>query len=214
VAKGEARVSKADKKAGEKTASKAATPKASPPKQARAVARNAAVKNENVKTAGGKLARRTVAISEGEPGIKSEGKTKMSTAPQGGEKRRLSKSERDHFRMLLIAMKEHLTGQVASLKGDSLKREDGVNSAEDGTDAFERQFALTIASAENHDLVEIDEALQRLEEGFYGVCEECTNLIEMPRLKALPFVRKCVQCQSKTENGRSKSRSAALLEGM
>jgi DnaK suppressor protein len=131
----------------------------------------------------------------------------QNTTPRKG----LTKTEKDQLRLLLINLKERLAGQVTALKIDSLQREDGVNSAEDGTDAFERQFALTIASAENHDLVEIDEALQRLGDGTYGVCQECTGMIEAPRLKALPFVRKCIACQSKTESGR-KSRAATLME--
>jgi DnaK suppressor protein len=196
-------VSKTVKKAAIKTAAKVTAKKQSSHKRVQAVQKKAPAAIAIKKKPG--------AGSKSRTGTKDEGKKIMPT-PQGVEKRRITKAERDHFRMLLISMKEHLTGQVASLKGDSLKREDGVNSAEDGTDAFERQFALAIASSENHDLVEIDEALQRLEEGFFGVCEDCANLIESPRLKALPFVRKCVQCQSKTENGRSKSRSVALLE--
>lgn len=139
------------------------------------------------------------------------GKKTVTPVPNTQPRKGLTKTEKDHLRLLLINLKERLSGQVTSLKVDSLQREDGVNSAEDGTDAFERQFALTIASAENHDLVEIDEALQRLSDGSYGVCEECTGAIEAPRLKALPFVRKCIECQSKTESGR-KSRAATLME--
>lgn len=116
--------------------------------------------------------------------------------------KRFGARELREFRTLLLAARDQLKGQIESLKGDSLKREDAVNSEEDGTDAFERQFALNIAWSENDSVFEIDDALRRIEEGSYGVCEDCGELINMPRLKALPFVRLCIGCKAKQENGR------------
>ncbi|OVE74195.1 hypothetical protein BVX94_01115 [bacterium B17] len=78
-------------------------------------------------------------------------------------------------------------------------RNDSVVSVEDGTDAFDRQFALNIISSENDALFEIDEALRRLDGGTYGGCEECGCIIDVPRLAALPFVRMCIKCQSEAE---------------
>jgi len=102
-----------------------------------------------------------------------------------------------------MAMRRQLTDQVHALRGDSLTREDSVNSEEDGTDAFERQFALDIARSENDSIFEIDEAMRRIEDGDYGLCETCGELIGKPRLKALPFTRMCVKCKSDQENGRA-----------
>jgi RNA polymerase-binding protein DksA len=147
-------------------------------------------------------------VSPGNVAKEDRPRTGAAAAPR----KALGKAQKQELLSMLLEMRERLGGQVAALKGDSLKREDGVNSAEDGTDAFERQFALNIASSEHNSLVEIEEALRRLNEGTYGICEECANVIEMPRLKALPFVSKCIGCQSKTENGRAKSRAAVLLD--
>jgi DnaK suppressor protein len=102
----------------------------------------------------------------------------------------------------LLAMRERLVTQIEALKDDSLRRDDEVNTEEDGTDAFDRQFALDLATSEQDAVVQIDESLRRIEEGRYGVCEECAGAIEAPRLKALPFVRTCIACQSQLENGR------------
>lgn len=155
-----------------------------------------------------KTANKTVRTS---PSPTRIAKNKISMTPASSSQK-ISKQERDRLKQILLAIKERLTGQVTALKVDALKRDDGVNSAEDGTDAFDRQFALAIASSENNDLVEIDEALRRLEDGSYGMCEECGATIGSPRLKALPFTRKCVECQSKTENGRAHLRAAAMLD--
>jgi RNA polymerase-binding transcription factor DksA len=107
--------------------------------------------------------------------------------------------DRDALKRALVGMRDRLTGQIASLQGESLQRHDRVDIEEDGTDAFERQLALDLASSEQDALYEIDEALRRLSEGTYGVCEQCKSRIEKPRLKALPFVRTCVGCQSQIE---------------
>jgi len=125
---------------------------------------------------------------------------------------RLTQHMLDEFRTMLMAMRNRLTGQIASLKDDSLQRQDAVNSEEDGTDAFERQFALNIASTENDVVFEIDEALQRMAQGGYGTCEQCKCMVELPRLRALPFVRMCIRCKTETEKGTPKFRPLAEME--
>jgi len=126
-------------------------------------------------------------------------------------RKKMSAAEKKEVRDMLMAMRKRFSGHIASLQSDSLKRDDEVNLAEDGTDTFERQFALTLASAEQDALFDVDDALRRLDENTYGLCEECGSVVGMIRLKALPFVRKCIQCQSKTENGR-RHHSQAVLE--
>ncbi|MFC1497032.1 TraR/DksA family transcriptional regulator [Verrucomicrobiota bacterium] len=110
--------------------------------------------------------------------------------------------EKREFIQLLLDLRERLKGQIESLKGGSLTRSDSVASEEDGTDAFDRQFALKLVSSEHDIVFEIDEALRRIEARTYGVCEGCKKAIEKLRLKALPFVKMCVKCQSEIENGR------------
>ena len=116
---------------------------------------------------------------------------------------KLPAAKKKEYRDMLLGLRERITGQIAALKGDSLQRFDAANTEEDGTDAFERQFALNLVSSEQDSLFEIDEALRRLDEGIYGVCLQCRKLIEFPRLKALPFVKMCVKCQSQNEKGKS-----------
>ncbi|MBI5970155.1 MAG: TraR/DksA family transcriptional regulator [Deltaproteobacteria bacterium] len=63
----------------------------------------------------------------------------------------------------------------------------------------ERELNLTFGDRDREKLSEIDDALERIKEGSYGACEECGEPIAEKRLKALPFTRVCVECQSKTE---------------
>lgn len=122
--------------------------------------------------------------------------TKTAVTPKT---RALTAAQRRKTREILIEMRSRLTVQVASLRDDSLRRDDSGNIEEEGTDAFERQFALNLASSEQSSIVAIDDALRRLDEGQYGMCEDCGGSIERPRLDALPFVRTCIGCQSEKE---------------
>jgi DnaK suppressor protein len=126
-------------------------------------------------------------------------KSPASAKPAAPAASKLSAKEAADTRKSLLDMRERLSGQINALKSESLKRDDEVNTEEDGTDAFDRQFALNIASSENNSIREIDEALRRLDQGVYGICEHCSCRIERPRLSALPFVRNCVKCQSELE---------------
>jgi RNA polymerase-binding transcription factor DksA len=105
------------------------------------------------------------------------------------------------FEKELLALRDRLTGQVARMREDSLKRDDEVNPEEDGTDAFDRLFVLERAGSDQEIVFSIDEALRAIKEGKYGVCDGCGNLIEKPRLQALPFTSCCIKCQSEKERG-------------
>lgn len=108
-------------------------------------------------------------------------------------------------RDMLIRMRERLTGQISTLADDSLKYKDD-GSSEDRTDDFDREFALNLVSSEHDAIFEIDGALRRIEEGFYGRCDACGCAIEKARLQALPFARMCVRCQSDAEKGSTRFR--------
>ena len=71
--------------------------------------------------------------------------------------------------------------------------------ADVATDTYDREFSLGLASNERKLIYEFDDALKRIEEGTFGVCEDCKSLIAKNRLKAVPYARLCVKCQEKKE---------------
>jgi RNA polymerase-binding transcription factor DksA len=75
----------------------------------------------------------------------------------------------------------------------------GMHQADAGSDAYDRDFALSLLSQEQDALYEIEEALKRIDLGTYGVCEMSGKPIAHPRLEALPFARYTVECQSQIE---------------
>ena len=112
----------------------------------------------------------------------------------------------------LVRLRERITGQINFLAADNLSRtqkdaEVDFRSEEQGTDNFDRDFALNRVSLEQDIVFEIDEALNRIKIGTYGACESCGGPIEKARIVALPYARMCVGCQSKLETGRKKFRS-------
>lgn len=113
--------------------------------------------------------------------------------------RKLTDKQLKQFEEMLMRIREELSRQIAYLRGASLTRADEVNPEEDGTDAFERQLALKLAAGEGDSIFEIDEALERIRNKTYGVCQDCGCVIHTGRLKALPFARRCVECKELAE---------------
>lgn len=130
--------------------------------------------------------------------------------------RPLTKSEIQEFRTLLQNLRDRVVDEISFLAGDNLNRSQreatgdlssySFHMADHGTDNFDREFALNLVSSEQDVLYEIDEALQRLDRGEYGVCEGCNQPIEKARLRAIPFARLCVRCKSEQEKRQTKYR--------
>ncbi len=117
--------------------------------------------------------------------------------------RKLTSKQSKEYEQMLLRLRDELSRQIAFLRGASLTRSDEVNPEEDGSDAFERQLALKLASNEGDAIFEIDEALQRIKDGVYAICEDCGCVVSSARLKALPFVRRCVECKIIAEKKRN-----------
>ncbi len=93
----------------------------------------------------------------------------------------------------------------------------GMHQADAGSDSYDRDFALNLLSQEQDALYEIDEALKRVEEGTYGMCEISGEKIPQARLEAMPFARCTVACQTQLENEAKNSnfrRQAGSLFGL
>lgn len=108
----------------------------------------------------------------------------------------------DEMKAILLQMKEDLVKEISL----SLKSELPAGSAETTGDIYdqasnerERELSLILGDREREKIRHIDEALQRIDDGEYGVCEECEEEIPLGRLKVVPFARYCVRCKSEIE---------------
>ncbi len=131
-----------------------------------------------------------------QPASKPEVKTAPAAEPK---KPRLLKADLDQFKNDLLTMRDRITGQSGSMRSAALQRNDEINPEEDGTDAFMRLQTLEQVSSQQQIVTNIDESLRAIEKGTYGVCENCGELINKPRLSVLPFAKNCIKCQSEME---------------
>jgi DnaK suppressor protein len=149
---------------------------------------------------GGKAVHETNAKAKPKPAAPHKKPT-----PVKGES--FTRAELEGFYQTMQEMRKRLLLQVSELRQQSLLRHDEVNQDEDGTDAFQRVTSLDRASVEQAEIVQINAALMAIKEGTYGLCESCRSKIERSRLKALPFAKTCIKCQSAMEDQNSRRRS-------
>lgn len=124
-------------------------------------------------------------------------------------KKKLNKKELCEFKKIVLKRKEEILDGIQHISEDTLKKSQKEASgdisgytyhmADVATDTYDREFSLGLASNERKLLYELDDALKKIEEGVFGICEECKSLIARIRLKAVPYARLCVKCQGKKE---------------
>ena len=114
----------------------------------------------------------------------------------------------------LLQLRDAMVDSMAGVAKDNLRSRAegseasafGMHQADAGSDAYDRDFALSLLSQEQDALYEIDQALKRIELGTYGVCEMSGKPISHARLEAIPFARFTVECQSQLEKQNRASR--------
>jgi DnaK suppressor protein len=114
----------------------------------------------------------------------------------------------------LLQLRDAMVDSMAGVAKDNLRSRAegseasafGMHQADAGSDAYDRDFALSLLSQEQDALYEIDQALKRIEMGTYGVCEMSGKPISHARLEAIPFARFTVECQSQLEKQNKASR--------
>ena len=106
----------------------------------------------------------------------------------------------------LAELRDHIVDQMQGVTKDSLRERGegggsafGMHQADAGSDAYEKDFALSLLSQEQDALHEIEEAIKRIEAHVYGICEMSGQPIPVARLEAIPFARFTVECQTRYE---------------
>jgi DnaK suppressor protein len=119
----------------------------------------------------------------------------------------LTAAEVEKFRQMLVTKRNEILGNVTVMEDETLKKERSELSsmpfhmADAGSDNFEQEFALDLMDSEKKMLVEINDALRRIDEGAFGICEGNGESIPKARLNAIPWARFCVVCAGLNEKG-------------
>ncbi|HEY1489919.1 MAG TPA: TraR/DksA C4-type zinc finger protein [Verrucomicrobiae bacterium] len=111
------------------------------------------------------------------------------------------KPEWQKFYQRLMELREQLLAQMNGLAKESAQEMAGysLHMADSGTDNFDRDFALSLLSADQDSVYEIEEALKRIEKKTYGICELTGKPIPRARLEAIPWTRFTVEAQAQLE---------------
>jgi DnaK suppressor protein len=137
-------------------------------------------------------------------------------AHQAAAAKHLTGKELKQYKDLLLRLRDRISDEISFLANDNLNRSQresagdlssySFHMADQGTDNFDREFAANLLSGEQDVLYEIDDALRRVDQKTYGICELSGKPIEKERLKVLPYARFCVAVQSEMERGKPKFR--------
>ncbi len=111
------------------------------------------------------------------------------------------KGEWQKYYNRLLELREQLLNQMNGLAKESAQEMPGysLHMADSGTDNFDRDFALSLLSADQDAVYEIEEALKRIEKKTFGICELTGKTIPRARLEAIPWTRFTVEAQGQLE---------------
>lgn len=117
-------------------------------------------------------------------------------------------------RKRLLDLRDELVDSMSGMTRDTIRNApegseasgSGQHQGDAGSDAYDRDFALSVLAKEQDALYEIEQALRRIQSGAYGICEMSSNKIPQARLEAIPFARLTVECQAQWEKEYGKRR--------
>ena len=120
--------------------------------------------------------------------------------------KKLNAKDLESYKVLLTQLRREVSGDISDLEADAFSTDGDRlsvdNPADIGSESFAQEFSLELLQRDEATLAEIDEALDRVKLGTFGMCESCAEAIPKVRLNAVPHARFCVECQRKTERRR------------
>ena len=121
----------------------------------------------------------------------------------------MKKPEYSVYKEQLLNLRARLRGDVHQMANSALRKSRSesngdlssmpIHMADIGSDNFEQEFTLSLMENDGDTLASIEAALERIEEGTYGQCEECGVKIPKTRLNAIPYATLCVRCAEQQE---------------
>ena len=128
------------------------------------------------------------------------------------ESKRISDTELETYKSRLIALRDRIRGDVSTMTDGALSHSRSeaagdisimpLHMADIGTDNFETEQTLSFIQSDHVTLKLIEEALERIKNGTYGICEDCGAMIPKVRLNVLPYTASCVHCVNRAHQDR------------
>ncbi|MGC9454854.1 MAG: TraR/DksA family transcriptional regulator [Phycisphaerae bacterium] len=168
---------------------------------------------KSTKKSAGKSAKKTSRARQSGTGKKTGPAKKKSSRKKTAEKPKthLTKAELKEFRQRLLEKRRDILGDMGGMQSGhaGVNPEEGISAAPSmpthpadvGSDNFEHEFNLGLLQSERALLQEIDEALERINNGTYGICLGTGKPINKPRLRARPWAKYCIEYARMVEKG-------------
>jgi len=137
--------------------------------------------------------------------IKVEDPQPQAPPPKKSKKKDGTDARHVLLKQILLDKREALIQEIKQQLGQSVSEEQqrrleaAMDSGDQALVDLEREMGISLQEMRNRERQLIDDALDSLDEGTYGMCADCGEEISEKRLHALPFARLCVECQSKRE---------------
>jgi RNA polymerase-binding transcription factor DksA len=123
----------------------------------------------------------------------------------------MKKAEMKVFKEQLLALRARLRGDVNAMADAALRKTRSeangdlssmpIHMADIGSDNYEQEFTLSLMQTDEMTLESIESAIEKIEDGVFGLCEECNGPISKARLNAIPHTPLCIKCAQKLERG-------------
>lgn len=115
----------------------------------------------------------------------------------------MDKKRLEHYKKKLEAKREELQRVVAHTEeeGRAADNDTNVDIGDKAANSYTKEFLFSQSNNERHVLELVDEALERIRNGGYGLCIACEEEMQQKRLEAVPWARHCLVCQEKQEQG-------------
>ena len=129
---------------------------------------------------------------------------KKESVDRKKEADKLDKKTIAKFKKILLKEREQIVGDVKQIVESSKEMgQDGIQDiGDEAANIYNKQVLLSLNENERTRLKEVDESLDRIENGTYGVCEECGGPISIRRIEVRPVAKYCVPCLTKLEKGK------------
>jgi RNA polymerase-binding transcription factor len=116
---------------------------------------------------------------------------------------RMTKKDTEKYRRLLEEKKATLSAEIAKTRSaeEETTEESTQDIADKAVSSYTREFLYSLTDGERSTLLQIDDALARIDDGAYGQCLNCGQLMTEKRLNAVPWAPYCLDCQELSEKG-------------
>ena len=123
----------------------------------------------------------------------------------------MKKAELKAFKEQLLSLRARLRGDVTAMADAALRKTRSeangdlssmpIHMADIGSENYEQEFTLSLMQTDEMTLESIESAIEKIEDGLFGLCEECSGPISKARLNAIPHTPLCIKCAQKLERG-------------